>query len=604
MLFSIVVVLMVILVAAFWAYQGFFSAMLMFLETVVACVAAFAYYEDVNGLWVDSLGPGLGLPLALMLLFLGVLLFLRMLTDRLIPANVRVPLYVDRAGGAVCGFLSGEILVGMALLAIEMLPIGSSVFGFERLSVDAEGRLSENNISFLKPDRFAAGLATMLSNDRFGGENPLGRAKPDLVMSLYSGRAAPQSEARVYVPSDALTVKAMWEARSVDALISQEIGSDGKLARSFERVEPLGVSNRFLVCSVRLSTAAAKKGRDAIRFRLPQFRMVGPPPEPKGKPSRLPKVYLASAMSDLYTHKDHGPLKVDRAQAGRLVRFEPTTDFILSPAQTDAVLIGDAYEFDVAFEVPEGFEPWYIEFKRGARVDLTGQELLKEPPDRAARALGERAPAGRVGASERKVGRAPGGRTHLANAIEARTGASKLLPVPLDARHATVQRFVRDGKLGLEDGCRFSVELPEGKIPPGSQVREFAVPSDKRMIQIGAEVLKAESLFGKALSFANQTVAQVFLVGANGKEYYAIGQYAIARIGGREVLELQYYPHAEMPERCLQPPKRVTRRVLQRAGPDRSRFGFLFLVDPGVEIVRFHVARNRSQAITHIRAPE
>ena len=161
MLFSIVVALMVILITAFWAYQGFFGGMIMFLETVVACIVAFAFYEDINALWVDSTGPGIGPPLALMLLFLAVLFILRYLTDRFMPNNVSMPMMLDRAGGAICGLFTGEVLVGMALLSIQMLPIGSTLFGFERYTVDKEGKVTEHNLSFFKPDRFTAGLATM-----------------------------------------------------------------------------------------------------------------------------------------------------------------------------------------------------------------------------------------------------------------------------------------------------------------------------------------------------------------------------------------------------------------------------------------------------------
>jgi len=161
MLFSIVVTLMVILITAFWAYQGFFGSMIMFLETVVACIVAFAFYEDINTLWVDSTGPGIGLPLALMLLFLAVLFILRYLTDRLIPNNVSMPMMLDRAGGAVCGLFTGEVLVGMALLSIQMLPIGSTLFGFERYTVDKGGQKSRSTTS-----RFSSPIDSLRASRR------------------------------------------------------------------------------------------------------------------------------------------------------------------------------------------------------------------------------------------------------------------------------------------------------------------------------------------------------------------------------------------------------------------------------------------------------
>src|SRR5262245_48483034 len=118
MLFSLAVALMVILVAAFWIYQGFFSATLMFFECVIAAMLAFCFYEKVHGLWGEALGEGLGHPLALMLIFLISIVVLRLLTDKYVKGNVRIPVVLDRIGGGVGGFFSGMILVGMALIAI------------------------------------------------------------------------------------------------------------------------------------------------------------------------------------------------------------------------------------------------------------------------------------------------------------------------------------------------------------------------------------------------------------------------------------------------------------------------------------------------------
>ena len=115
MLFSIVVALMVLLVAAFWAYQGFFSGVIMFFESVVAAMLAFALFEQIHSMWEDSIGVGIGLPLAFMLVFLISLALMRVFTDKFIPNNVRFPLYVDRVGGGVAGFFTGLVLVGSAL---------------------------------------------------------------------------------------------------------------------------------------------------------------------------------------------------------------------------------------------------------------------------------------------------------------------------------------------------------------------------------------------------------------------------------------------------------------------------------------------------------
>ncbi len=595
MLFSIVVALMVILIAAFWTYQGFFSSIIMFFETVIAAMVAFAFYEAVSGLWVAQTGEGLGFPLALMLLFLVTLLALRTATDRLIPDDVRVPLPVDRAGGAVFGLFTGMLLIGMALISIQMLPIGSSVFGFERYSINKEGELEESSLSFLSPDEFTAGMMSMLSNGRFAGEQGMAQAKPDLVKSLYSGRATPQSEARVFLESGHLSVSNYWESRGIDHV--KQTLNGGTMMREFE-TQDLAVG-KYFVCAVGVSQAAAKQKHQEIRFRPAQFRVVGPPPRADGTFSKSPHVYLAAGMSDIYTHKQHGPGTVNNAQRDRLVAFHPTTDFILGPNTSGIIKDKDKYKFDVAFKVPEDFEPWYVEFKNGARADLTVLDKKKngkDVPSWASRPLGAvGGKSGLVSKDKPNVGAAPGGRLQVANAIEDRTGFSTALPIALNADNAIVQQHSSGTMIKGGDDSQFWVRVETDFL--GTQVTDFMVPRGKVMFQVGAEVVKAESMWGNAINFANRVTAQIRVKGDNGKDYFAIGQYAAAEIDGQWFIELQYYPESEMPERALngKKAKKVTRSVLKKAGKDKSKFGYLFLIDPNVKIVSFHSGSKKSQ---------
>lgn len=603
MLFSIVVALMVILITAFWAYQGFFSSLIMFFSAVVACMLAFGFYESLNSVWADSLNSMVGLPLAFMLIFLISLAILRFATDKFIAGNVRLPVYLDRAGAGVVGFFSGLIIVGMALVAIQMLPIGPAVFGFDRVQSAPNGTIQTKGF-FFKPDSFTVGLASMLSSGRFGGETPLEQAKPDMLLDLYSARANPQPSERMFLPEDCLTVSAYWEASQIDE-VTQRVDGES-LVREFSSREPSSPGNKLIVCRVRVDASAAKEAAE-IRFRPAQFRLVGPPPAADGSRSAEPEIRLACGLSDIYTHKDHGLKSIDAAQATRLVRFGPQTDLILGPNQTPA--IGDkqgkdgldfisGYKFDVAFEVPATFVPWYIEFKRGPRVELTKKMFKDEPPAYASIAGGRDVPSAEKKASKKKrddeksdasgggdvdVGDAPGGATHVANAIAARTGVFSTIPFPLDGNDNVVRSAVRGGKLG---DCHFNVEIPD---PPPSDwdVKEFDVPGGKKMVQLGADKNDALSMFGKALNYATNVAAQIYIADDAGNNYYAIGVYSAAPIGGKMVLEVQYHPEADVPERCLAKAQKVTANIMRDTPEDQRKFGYLFLVDPGVTLVSF-----------------
>ncbi len=613
MLFSIVAGLMVLLVAAFWAYQGLFSSVIMFFEAMIAAMLAFAYYEQVHGLWAESLNPGLGLPVAFMGIFVLALLIMRVASDKLVPNGITFHLYVERGGGALFGFFSGMILVGSALIGVQMLPIGSSVVGFERFQQDKQGRTVEKDFLF-KPDAFTVGLANLLSNGRFGGGNPLEYARPDLLTELYSARSAPQTEAAFAVPKDSLSVNAYCDLRQIDHATHKLEGNS--LLREFATEEaPPG--KKFQAYQVTLKTSAGDPGTTGeIRFRAPQFRLVGSvlpernAPRTKGRP---PAVYPAVGLSDIYTHREHNWKELRKGQAARLVRFGPLTDLVLSPKATQRVAdlgkgdVPTSYTIMVVFEVPDdpNFVPWYMEFKHGARAVITDKMRMEQPPEHLLKGLtANGAPASMSSAKpeqpeaaaekpkEADVGEAPKGRTHVANAVKERTGVFPQLPMPLSKKDSTVARCLRGGK--FNEG-HVVVAVPE-KLPEGDDaVTEFLVPEGKRLVQVGAEQNFPESLFGKALNYAATVAAQIKVRDADGNEYFAVGVYSVAEVEGETLFELQYWPEAEVPERALKKPKKVTSTALKNAKPEERRFGYLFLVDPGVKIVSFSAGKDRQK---------
>ncbi|MFQ5422449.1 MAG: CvpA family protein [Phycisphaerae bacterium] len=609
MFFSIMVALMVLLVVMFSARQGLFSALIMFVESAVACMVAFDLYETVYDLIHESIGPGIGFPLSLMAIFLVMLLLLRVASDKLIPGNVHVHQYLNWAGGSLFGLFTGLIVVGTALIAIEMLPIGSSLFGFERYQQDDEGLPVRKNLTF-KPDAFVAGMLDTFSTGRFGGDNPFAHAKPGLIDDLYSARCSTQTEARHVLPKDALAVQACWDASRIDVVTHEIVG--GQLKRTFTTSESLGMGStqKFFVCRVHVSSSAQHEKNPAIRFRLPQFRIVGPPPS-QGATGPDPAVYLAAGMSDLYINVKHDRHKVSAAQVRRLVRFGSQTDFILDASATGTVASEGGYTFDVAFEVPEDFEPWYLEFKRGARFEFPRDpkaELYRsEPPAGASGAIGTKAVAESptpASPPRPKVGQAPGGRTHIATATEDRTGVLSTLPFALDGSAPILQNYVGgDRKF---HGGQVHLESPTGEIAEDVQVTEFFVPPGKKMVQISAEAIKAESLFGKALGGAAGVAGQIYIKTSDDREYFAIGSYAEAPIGNTRWIEIRYFPDYEVPERALKrhAPKKVTKRVLQSTKSKDRKFGYLFLVDPGVTIVSFHAgARGQQSQPLNIAVP-
>lgn len=611
MLCSIIIALLVLLIGMFYIYQGFFSALLMLIASIIACVVAVNYYEGLHEMWKDSIGPGIGYPLAFMAIFIPLLAVMRIGADQLIRGNVSLPKAIDRAGGAVCGLFSGLVLIGSVLFAVQMLPIGSDVFGFERFQPNEDGVNVRKNF-YLKPDNFAVGMVEMLSSGAFAGENSFARAKPDVLADLYAARAVTQTGDRQVVPDNALVVRSIRETNRIDQVTHAASGHN--LKRDFTPTTA-AEGMKFLVCTVQLSNSAAREKSSDIRFRLPAFRIFGPPPHASKEP---PRAYIATGMSDLYINNKHSLVRIDAAQAARLVRFSSDTKFILNPEIAGAIgvtsqdLAGQdvvgAYQFEVAFEVPEDFKPWYMEFKRGARFDFarlqqpaggrktsppdSGSSAGRTPVDDAATASSGETPPN---PEEPAVGEAPKGRTHVASAVKRGTGVRDELPIALDRRNSSITSQIQLRGDRFMEG-HLVTDSPSEPAGEGDQIARFYVPDEKRLVQIGWEPSFPQSMFGRALHFAGNVAPKIRVVDETGTEYFAIGLYAEAAVGGKRVLEIQYWPEAEMPERALRKPRQLTDSVVG-ADLENNPLGYLFLVPPGVNLVEFR-ANNAHQRIS------
>ncbi len=588
---SIVIFLLIVLITAFWVYQGLFSSLIMFFDVLVSAMLAFAFFEQVHGLWEGSIQDGLGHGLALMLVFLVSLVVLRQVTDRLVPDDVEMPKPVAMAGGGIFGFGTAMLLTGVAMIGVQMMPIGSDVFFFERYSSDPEtGDVYSSSLGVFGPDKFTFGLVSSLSSDgKFGSGNSLAYAKPDFVEQLYSARAAPQSEARMFVPANCIKVRDWWVINSLDHA-KHELKGEGfatSLTRSFQSREPEKVGWQYMVATVYVDKSAAAKTRSDIRFRIPQFRVIG---FDNGNTQEEPSVYLASGMTDIYTHVDVGPFPVGDSQRERLVFFSPMTDFVLSDTATQVVAKDNGWEFQVAFKVPTSFKPWYVAFKYGAKA-MVPAKPLKETPSYAARPMGnedgpviaksERALAS---ASDRTLSQIQGYVASLAF-----SGFSATLPMPLPSSDPKVQPHVQNNKFGPPGGAHLVFDVPEDYGTTAADIAEFQVPSGYRMVQVSFNDQRAKSMYGRAIQFAERVAAQTYVVDIDGAKHYAIGNYAIANVNGDWVFEVQYYPNAlnEVPERAISGKKleKITPDVLSNAPEDERWFAFLFLVPDSVTLI-------------------
>ncbi|BAM03624.1 CvpA family protein [Phycisphaera mikurensis] len=186
MILNILVLVLVLAMAIFWSTQGLFSAFIHLVATVVAGAIAFAVWEPVTlGLLLDPLtswawATGLLLPFAL------ALIVLRILSNKVIGGNLKLPSLADQGLAGLVGAVSGVLTAGVCLLGVSFLPLGPALLGYQPVEVQTTARLGPptndavTTSLWIPVDRLTADFFAFASTHGFSSHRPLGLLRPDL----------------------------------------------------------------------------------------------------------------------------------------------------------------------------------------------------------------------------------------------------------------------------------------------------------------------------------------------------------------------------------------------------------------------------------------
>ena len=188
----------VIGITAMQAMHGLFSGMIMVMCSIVAAVVALGFFEPLNDFASQYIKhPNYAAPGVLVASFLLTLIILRLVADSLLRGNIRLPRYLDLGGSIACGFVSAQIVVGILMMGLLMLPLG------ERDLYQAYGDLRPDLIPSKSYARYALKEARQLVRNRFGengGTNQIrylfGNA-PHLRVAEYRRAGQPGRSSRV-----------------------------------------------------------------------------------------------------------------------------------------------------------------------------------------------------------------------------------------------------------------------------------------------------------------------------------------------------------------------------------------------------------------------
>lgn len=596
MVLNLFATLFVLALVFLHSIYGLYSGLMNLFCTLTALAVAFGFHETLNEFVVGTFHlPGTyTAPFAVLVPFCLTLLVLRLAADNLLRGNVRVPMYVDWGGAAVCGFVNAQICIGVLVLSFLMLPWGGRVMKYQGLERDERGRTyaevrvtpelrrQDGRIAFhdsglwLKSDRMAVGLFNLLSNGSLRGDTQFASVYPDFSAWVWWTQNQIQNESltaplwteQLNGYENGINVVSWWdygpEKRTPLSSTYTQYQSERPYRDNpkpqFKRMSyEVQEGQRLIGVRVRLLPASADRYQDSglHRFRPTNLRVVGDVVFPDG--SRAPRHYFAQVLG------------------GAELKLEPPTDLRIVDPDSDFSL-PDQVEIDAYFEVDRDFAPRFVEYRRYARAPLTAAQLLERPPTEPATASPTPGPAPGPRPAPDEGPR--GGPTSFIDTVN-KAGNNDKLPFSMSQQALANQADIPSGKLAsIEVGRRIAgprTEL-EGR-GPGS-IRELQVPEGKWIFQVEVSTKKMGSLPGQVINFVTSTMNVYWAVDVTGGRHLLAGFYAIVQRDGQPYVELFFTPDPEsVGFRGQLEVDQATRRALR--DQDDAVLGLLFVVPKG-----------------------
>jgi hypothetical protein len=176
-------ILLAALIAYWWANQGVFSAILHLVCVIVAGAITLAFWEPLVTnylMWGEAIDDYMW-GVSFLVLFSVSLLILRILADRLAPANVRLPHWANIAFGAIPGIGAGILTIGMYLIGIGFIQSTDSIMGWYGTGRSSQtSRVTTINSLWLPFNKWTSDFYSYLSVSSLSTSRPLRQYYPDL----------------------------------------------------------------------------------------------------------------------------------------------------------------------------------------------------------------------------------------------------------------------------------------------------------------------------------------------------------------------------------------------------------------------------------------
>lgn len=599
MVVSLIFLVMVFAIAYVQSTHGFFSALIMTVLTLCCAAAAVGMHEYVAVHFIAPYWePDYAYGLALGALFGIPLIICRLLFDQAIRRSPLLALWPDRLGAGFCGLITGLVVTGICAHAVQALPFGPSILGFARVDVPPKEKKDDapdpkppksdapERELLMTPDRFAVAAGSLLSAGIFSGDALLALDHPDLVRAVGWVNAVPPEITRFAEKGTTSVVRTAVVPFVFDFTPGDK--RNNNKPDQWDVVQPKA-GHEFRMIRLQTRESPKKKAKYPNTFTLRQIRL-------KGTDSGRIREYFPIAIQ-----QEDAKETVNRHVRNKATRWGlwPVVDDVMTPRE------GNEGQIEVIFELPTGFQPTYLAFKRGSRipVDFSAKGAPAEerpatsgetpadssahaetkpddPPSRSRsgdEASSSRPRRGGRGQEDAAAGRG-GARGVGTNAGQSFFGND--LRVELKSYQEENLATARGGRILSGKLVAFLAEQESGTKTP---VKSFDVPSDKRLLHLSVTKLHARSGLGKALSQAAAVAQNYTVTDAKGNRYNLVGKYVLVDIDGKPVMEVQYFPEGVGSMGGLGPFRRVQNVHLEQD----HELVLLFFVNPGATIVSF-----------------
>lgn len=567
----------VIGITAMQAMHGLFSGMIMVMCSIVAAVVALGFFEPLNDFASQYIKhPNYAAPGVLVASFLLTLIILRLAADSLLRGNIRLPRYLDLGGSIACGFVSAQIVTGILMMGLLMLPLGERVMMYEAIEtrdgLDADGRPEFKRVKlWTNPNGFTASLVGTLSGGSLRAETEFNDVYPDFsqwvawtgnTVQVHTYTAPTRDKGDGF---KALKVAKSWEqVGGVEARYRTSEPRRSIPAVYEDRTYRAEAGRRLIGVTLEMGEATLDRGEEgrqvSHRFRPTMLRIVG---KIRGRPVQ----YFAKIIGN-----------ADENAGGRLRIANMKDNFATKAADGPTTTI-DAY-----FEVDQDFTPAFVEYRRFARAGLTVKTDGDSgaPADQASTNTG--GPVSGRGGGDSRGSQTSSGLMRFVDVVDVQnSGDIDDLPFTLNRTAATQGENPEfDGRL-FESGRIFGDRATLRGVGPGS-IRKMKVPDGFRICQIRYSPKQALSLPGRVFRTVGR-LNQYSAVDERGSKYLLAGYYAIVKRGNREHFEIFFKggpDSIQMNFRGMLDFKEI--RPSELTDRDDAVLGLIFLVPKGVTI--------------------